>query len=111
MKLPNAEHAIVDIAKLQDYCLDDEHPIGKHKARVFKHVLGLTRADAWTLRQTILEAVRFQDNAVGTRQDEFGVRYEVDIRIDGPVGSSLIRTSWIIRKGEEMPRLTTCYVV
>jgi len=50
MKLPNAEHAIVDIAKLQDYCLDDEHPIGKHKARVFKHVLGLTRADAWTLR-------------------------------------------------------------
>lgn len=111
MKLPNAEHAIVDIAKLQDYCLDENHPVGKHKARVFKRVLGLTRADAWTLRQAILDAVKSQEDAVSGEHDEFGSRFAVDVRIDGPAGSSLVRTGWLIRTDEDVPRLTTSYVV
>ena len=35
MKLPNADRAFVDIAKLRDYSLNAEHKEGKHKARVF----------------------------------------------------------------------------
>ncbi len=46
MRLPNAERAVVDIAKLRDYCLNFEHPRGRHKARVFAAALGLTTADA-----------------------------------------------------------------
>ena len=34
MKPPNGERAIVDIAKLTDYCLNPEHARGKHKARI-----------------------------------------------------------------------------
>ena len=30
MVIPNAEHAVVDIRKLRDYCLDPLHPEGKH---------------------------------------------------------------------------------
>lgn len=41
VRLPNPERAIVDIAKLKDYCLDTEHEDGKHKARVFAAVLGV----------------------------------------------------------------------
>ena len=54
MKLPGAERAIVDIAKLRDYCLDPHHPRGRHKARVFASALGLTQADAEILREALL---------------------------------------------------------
>lgn len=35
MKLPNADRAVVGLAKLRDYCLSPTHPRGRHKARVF----------------------------------------------------------------------------
>ena len=44
--LPNGDRAIVDIAKLTDYCLNPQHEDGKHKARVFASALGLGREDA-----------------------------------------------------------------
>ncbi|MCW5922561.1 MAG: hypothetical protein KIS77_09460 [Saprospiraceae bacterium] len=44
--LPNAEFAFVPMEKLRDYALNPEHPAGKHKAAVFKSVLGMTVADA-----------------------------------------------------------------
>ena len=56
MKLPNVEHAFVDIAKLRDHSLDPVHPEGKHKARVFASALGLTRNDAEWLRKQLLAA-------------------------------------------------------
>jgi hypothetical protein len=37
---------VVEIAKLQDYCLSTVHPEGRHKARVFYSVLGLGSRDA-----------------------------------------------------------------
>jgi hypothetical protein len=35
MKMPGGDAAIVDIQKLTGYCLNSEHPRGKHNARVF----------------------------------------------------------------------------
>ena len=57
MKLPNAENAVVDIAKLRDYSLNPNHPEGKHKARAFLEKLDIRRNDAEQLRQWILEAI------------------------------------------------------
>ncbi len=57
MKLPNAENAVVDISKLRDYCLNPNHPEGKHKARAFLGKLGFEKNDAELLRHSILEAV------------------------------------------------------
>jgi hypothetical protein len=50
MLIPNAENAIVDIRKLRDYCLNPEHENGKHKARLFASILGMTADDAEELR-------------------------------------------------------------
>ncbi|MFO1429687.1 MAG: hypothetical protein U1F76_06045 [Candidatus Competibacteraceae bacterium] len=50
MRIPNAEHATVDIRKLRDYCLNPQHPEGKHKAWLFAAALGMTDADAEPLR-------------------------------------------------------------
>jgi hypothetical protein len=38
VNLPHAELAVVDIAKLRDYCLNADHLRGRHKARVFAAV-------------------------------------------------------------------------
>ncbi len=61
MKIPNADKAVVDIRKLREYCLSMDHPRGKHKARVFRTVLGLTANDAEELQKTLLAIVLTHD--------------------------------------------------
>jgi hypothetical protein len=112
MKLPNAENAVIDIAKIRDYCLNPNHPEGKHKARVFFGKLGITRDDAERLRQLILEGVLMAE-AIEQEPTEFGRRFVVDFLISWPQGillsTALVRTAWIIRNNEDFPRLTTCF--
>ena len=76
-ELPNRDRAVVDLAKLRDYCLNPYHEDGKHKARVFKSALGVDRADAAWLRVRILEAVATRP-AVLTANSPFGVLYVLD---------------------------------
>jgi hypothetical protein len=109
-KLPGGERAVVDIAKLHDYCLNEQHPRGRHKARVFASALGLTAADADVLRQALLEAAREGDASEGDR-DDYGQRYVVDFEMTGPAGRAAVRSSWIILHGEDFPRMTSCYVL
>jgi hypothetical protein len=54
MKLPHPGRAVVEIEKLRDYCLSMSHPRGRHKAKVFESVLGITADDAEELRQALL---------------------------------------------------------
>ncbi len=65
MKLPGAERAIVDMAKLRDYCLNEHHARGRHKARVFALALGITTTEADVLRRTLQNAA-FEGEAVAT---------------------------------------------
>lgn len=58
MKIPGGEFAFVDLAKLRDYCLNPSHSEGKHKARVFASVLGLSAVDSDFLRDELLYAAR-----------------------------------------------------
>jgi hypothetical protein len=43
-RLPNGDEAIVDVRKVEDYCLSPSYPRGRHKARVFRETLGFSRA-------------------------------------------------------------------
>jgi hypothetical protein len=113
MKLPNAENAFIDIAKLRDYCLNPNHPEGKHKARRFREKLGFKMNDAERLRQAILEAILKVD-AVEQKPTSYGRRYVVDFELSWPetgiiVSTAMVRTAWIIRNDEDFPRLTTCF--
>lgn len=110
MKLPNAENAMVDIAKLRDYCLSPDHPRGKHKARVFASTMGLTADHADELQDALLQAAESGD-ATATNLDEFGQRYVLEYTTNGPTGTGRVLASWIIRSDEDFPRLTSCYVV
>jgi hypothetical protein len=64
MKLPNGDAAIVDIAKLRDYCLSPDHPRGK-----------------------------------------------LDLELAHGDLTAVIRSSWIVRTGERIPRFVTCFVL
>ena len=110
MKLPNSAQAHVDIAKLRDYCLSSSHPEGRHKARVFRSTLDLSAEDAEFLRASILDAVASVE-ATPTDSDTFGSRYVVDFELKRGNRKAMVRTAWIIRRGENIPRLLSCYVL
>lgn len=109
MKLPNSDQASVDVAKLRDYCLNPSHPEGRHKARVFKAALGIGREEAAWLGAAILAAIRNADVAK-TEETLHGWRYDVDIELSRDGRSATIRTGWIMRRTDHIPRLATCFV-
>ena len=108
MKVPNAEHAVVDIRKLRDYCLNSTHEHGKHKARLFVAALGMTVNDAEELRNVLLDTIKTHDAQLG-RQDVYGQRYAVDFMLVWRSKQAMIRSAWIIEHGSNIPRLTSCY--
>ena len=110
MKLPNGERAIVPIEKLRDYCLHPTHRVGSHKAHVFESVLGLTAAHAEELQQRLFAVARDSEAILGI-QNAYGQRYSIDFEMATTVGTAVIRSTWIILVGENVPRLTSCYVL
>ncbi|HTV48299.1 MAG TPA: hypothetical protein VMG59_07640 [Phycisphaerae bacterium] len=102
---------VVDIVKLRDYCLSDTHPRGRHKARVFRSRLGLRAGDAKFLRKALFDAARAnQDQLQPTASDRFGRRYLLDFSMTTATGAATIRSSWIVLTGQNVLRLTSCYV-
>jgi hypothetical protein len=109
VKLPNASRAVADLSKLQNYSLSASHFWGRHKARVFRSVLGLTAENAHVLREAVLHAAITADAELG-HLDEYGQRYVLDFEWRGLAGKAIVRSCWIVRIGEDFPRLTSCYV-
>jgi hypothetical protein len=42
--------------------------------------------------------------------DQFGDRYVVEFELEGPQGKAIVRSTWIVSRGERAPRLTSCFV-
>jgi hypothetical protein len=110
MKLPGAERAVVDMAKVRGYCLNPNHPRGRHKARVFAAALGLTAAHADLLREALLTAALHHTATLGER-DDYGQRYVLDFQMKGPTGEATVRSHWIVLAQDDFPRLTSCHVL
>ena len=111
MKLSNGASAVVDIEKLRDYCLSSQHPEGRHKARVFLSALGMTPADAGKLRDILLSAAVMNNEVSITNADKYGCRYSLDVVVTLGSRKALVRSAWIIKTGEDFPRLVSCYVL
>ena len=110
MKLPGAERALIDDRKLVAYCLNPAHPRGRNKARVFSSALGLTESSAPILRSALIQAAKTGD-AVPTEDDKHGRRFAIDFPMTSSHGSAIVRSVWIIRAGEDFPRLVSCYIL
>ena len=94
MKLPNGERADLG-TKLEDYALNSNHRNGQHKARVFESALGITLRNKEVLARALLEAAA----------------YALRFKMMTDKGSATVLCAWIIRRNEDFPRLTTCFIV
>ena len=106
--LPGFERAIIDVNhKLVGYVLNPAHPYGRHKARVFLAMLGLTQSNAQWLSSSILMGLR-RYPAVLSSVTDWGDLYHVDMDLMRGSRCAKVRTSWICAPDET--RLTTCFV-
>jgi len=110
MKLPNGDRADLG-TKIEDYVLNPRHWEGRHTARVFESVLGITLANREVLRQTILSAAENSDEAEPLGNNGHGEVYVLRIPLETQRGRARVLTVWIIRDGEAFPRLVTCYIL
>jgi hypothetical protein len=79
-RLPFSDRAVIDLRKIEDYCLSTTHPRGRHKARVFREALGLRNSDATWLRSRFLEAIDSEE-ATYLTTDAWGSHWRMDIPI------------------------------
>lgn len=110
MKLPNGERADLD-AKIREYVLNPLHHEGKHKAYMFESVLGINLDNAHILRSMLLNAAAFSDEVEARGDNGFGAVYVLRFPVTTTKGTATVLSAWIIRHGEDFPRLTTCYIV
>ena len=109
-RLPNFQNAHIDPNKVSGYALNQNHPVGANKARVFDRALGFNQSNANQLTQQVKQQLPRSEAVMG-RSDQFGQRFTVDMQITGPNGNTAtVRTGWIIDTGSNAPRLTTMYV-
>jgi hypothetical protein len=110
MKLPNGDRADLG-TKLEDYSLNPLHRHGQHKARVFESALGITLANKEVLADALLVAAKNSDGFVPLGDNGFGETYVLRFRLTTKKGSATVLSAWIVRRNEDFPRLTTCFIV
>lgn len=108
--LRNAAAAVIEPEKLLACCLDPQHPDGRHKARVFASALGFNRSNHADLLLAIRSAILITE-AESLGEMPHGYRWRVDLPLTGPGGTAMVRTGWIYEKGQDVPRLTTAFVL
>jgi hypothetical protein len=108
--LQNADRAIIDERKIRDYLLNPWHARGAHKARMFAAALGYQRFDHARLISQIRRGI-LACEAVPIDHVPHGQRFRVEILIEGATGSAIVRTLWIVRTGEDVPRFTSAYPI
>jgi hypothetical protein len=107
VNIPGAERAVLDPAKVQNYLLSPEHPVGRAKARFFAQ-LGFSREN-WTILRDELSRYAGLDAQLGAAT-RFGQKYQVHGTIKGPSGrTAAVVTVWIVLNGEDFPRFVTAY--
>ena len=111
MRIRDGDKAVVDTSKLLGYCLSAAHTRGRFKAHQFKTRLGLGPDEVDVVKLALTKAVSSSDTAELGDRDAFGQRYVLDLTMRGGKGEATVRSHWIVRNGENYPRLLTCGVV
>ena len=108
MKLPAADRAQIDAAKVRDYLLSPSHPVGRFKAAFFTSI-GFRQSD-WRSLVAALARLAVEGEAVETLATPFGQKYEVRGNLTGPSGrTATIVSVWIVLAGETFARFVTAF--
>ena len=105
--LPNSITASINQNKIQDYLLNSNHSLGKHKARVINSILGYHYQNWNLLSDKIFDTLQTAEVS-RIEKSKFGVKYEIPMCITGEKGRSMIlKTIWQIDNNSNIPRLIT----
>lgn len=97
---------IIEAKKLRDYLLDPTHPEGSTKARYLSEI-GYNQENYHTLEVDLRNQHLTCDVQPG-QVSIYGVKYEIVAPLVGPNGKKrIIRSVWMIRKGDTFSRLIT----
>lgn len=107
--LPNYQNAFISDEKIYEYCLNPLHEQGKHKARMFKRLLGVSAKEGELLKVEIKNKLSSSPIS-NIRENRHGIIYTVPMKISIFDKEANIITAWIIEHGDWNPRLITCYV-
>lgn len=108
--LPNAHLVVIEERKVTDYLLNGAHPDNGGKARFF-HGLGFSIEDVRSFIAA-LRHVAESGEVVERIESAYGEKFVVDGQLSAQTGNSsarVVRTVWIIERGESAPRLVTAY--
>lgn len=112
--LPRAEAAYGIEEKLRGHSLNDEHPVGMHKARVFRSALGITLEDVDHLIAELLVGVLQATIATVRDNAPHGLLCEVPVPVQGVkqagLAIAITTTVWEYRSQECAPRLVSAYI-
>lgn len=108
MRMPNADRAVVEEAKVSDYLLSAANPRARGKPAFF-HALGFGFENRKLLRQELLHIAQSDDAEEG-QSSPFGRKFEIRATLQGPLGKTAhINTVWIIETSSSIPRFVTAY--
>ena len=110
MKLPGGGNPVVDERKIVDYLLSPNHPVGRHKAKVFSSALGLTAEGAFLLATALRQAAGTGE-AVVTAQDSYGARCRIDFVMTLGDKSATIRSAWLAPTAGGSPIFLMAFVL
>lgn len=108
MRIPNADRAQIEPAKLHAYLLSDTHPVGRFKAAFFRE-LGYSMED-WALLEADLRSQHLPRDATPARTSPYGQKYEIRAALVGPAGhAAQVVSVWVVLSYEDVPRFVTAY--
>jgi len=108
MKLTNGDQTEISMQKLIGYCLNPEHPSGKHKARVFESALPITAENANFLRE-LIQTAAVKGEIVQQETTAFGQVFKVDWIVQNTNAIEL-RTIGEITTKNPNPRLISAFI-
>jgi len=91
-----------------DFLVNPDHHAQPGHAKLFSRLFGIDRTNAEQLRVALLSAARNLD-VESTRLMSFGTMHKICFPMAGVRRTHRIISVWIIRRGEEHPRLVTAY--
>lgn len=108
MRLPNADRAVVEDAKVRDYLLSPTHPIGRFKS-IFFAALGFS-VDGWQLLRDILLDLGRNGDAKPGQPSPYGTKFEIRAIVEGPSGRRAhVTTVWMVSNGQDLPHFVTAF--
>lgn len=108
MRLPNAEFAVVERAKITEYLLNLKHPDNGGKAAFFE-ALEFSRSNSDTLANALRKLAIISD-VTESMATVHGKKYIVDGKLENPAAKEAwVRSIWIFDAGTDFPRLVTAY--